>query len=614
MRRSVAGRLPAALAGALLVGAALFHLGAAAVGLAAPVLRPLHVGCMLVLVFLFWPPQRGGRENLAWWDVVCALAAVATTAFVLTEGDAFWSRPVPRPPEVFFGTALILLVLEACRRAAGWGLPIVAALALGLALTGPWTPGSDGAAAFDLPHLTALLYQSLNGVYGWAVEVSATLVVPFAIFGAFLEHYGIRKSLQRCAHAAAGGSERAPARGVVLWSLLRGGSAESGDSVSASVTEAGAGRLADAGCDRAAAHALLTACAAGAVIAPPVFGAAAFMIVGFLGTDLVDVLRMATIPAVLYACMLLWMVALGRPSDVSRDKVPRSALPGRTPCTWCHFVAPMALVIFLLLGLSPPHSVLLAIGMVLVLSLRSRASATHPARAMAALRDGMRRSLDVGAICAAAGIVAGIVDATGLALDVRAAVATWPGGLPLVAVCAGLAVAGMSVTMPVTAAYIVGATLVVPSLAEAGAPEAAAHMFVLYVAVLCGLPSRVMTSPVDAPRLRTMLRSWTYTLPALVLPAAFILAPGGRALLLDIPADTSWADVAGSVAATILALGTLAAAARNRLLRECTAVERALLIAGGLALAYPMTLTGGAGAVGLGTVLALQKFGPSRRS
>lgn len=255
---------------------------------------------------------------------------------------------------------------------------------------------------------------------------------------------------------------------------------------------------------------------------------------------------------------------------------------------------------------------LLSIAVALVLSFRDRVSAMGPVKAIAALEDGALRALDVAAICAAAGIVVGMVNATGLAIDVRATAAGWAVAMPLLAVCAGLVVAGMSFMVPVTAAYIIGATLVAPSLAGAGAPEAAAHMFVFYVAVLCGMPSLALAPAAGTARVRDMLRPWTYTLPALVVPAVLIFNPAGGALLLEMPANGPWPQVVQTGVATLLAMATLAAGARNRLLRRCSAFERALLIVSGLLLAYPTALAGLAGLAGLGAVLAWQKFGPNR--
>src|SRR6188768_1465761 len=105
----------------LLLAMSLFHLWAAVDIVTAQVLRPVHVGFMLVLVFLLFPIAKGYRNRLMWWDIVCALLGLATIAYLLTGGDEFWDRnTLPKPSDVFFGVCFVVLVLEACRRTSGW--------------------------------------------------------------------------------------------------------------------------------------------------------------------------------------------------------------------------------------------------------------------------------------------------------------------------------------------------------------------------------------------------------------------------------------------------------------------------------------------------------------
>jgi TRAP transporter 4TM/12TM fusion protein len=607
-------RAPVALVGALLVAMALYHLYAAIVGVPAQVLRPVHVGFVLALVFLLCPWHRHQRQGPGWWDVACALVGAATIAFLLAEGASFWARHHdPKPSDVFFGTALILLVLEACRRAAGWGLPIVATLLLACALAGPWQLGGWHHPGYDIARITALLYQSPDGIFGTAIGVSAALVVPFSIFGAFLEHSGARRFFLDWSGAAAGAGPRGTARTVALWSILRGGSAESVATVAEGVDTVGGPRLALAGYGKDAARGVLAGCAVGAVVAPPVPGAVGFMLVGFLAIAYLDVLRMATIPALLYGVMLLVMMQL----DFRRLGIPGAAATAPSECgsllhrNWHHLVAPVAFVALLLLGFSPTGSVLLAIAGACLLSFRSRRTAMGVSRIVYALRDGARRSLDVAATCAAAGVVVGIASATGLTPEAHAILIACAGGsLPLVALCAGLVVAAMGVVLRATAAYIVGATLVAPALTSAGAHDIAAHMFVFYVAVLAALSSPAVAPIAGGNPLQSMLQGWKYTLPALVLPFAFVLDPAGIALLLEVPSDASWSRVAWIAGTAIVGMAALAAGMQRWLLRLCTQVERWLLIVGGMLLVYPAPLADGIGLATVATVLAWQKFGP----
>src|SRR6185312_6788903 len=106
----------AQLTTALLVGMSLFHLYAAVDIVPAQVLRPVHVGWTLLLVFLLFPIAARFRNRLMWWDVVCAALGVATIAYLLAGGDDIWDRTtVPNQADVFFGVVFVLLVLEAVR-------------------------------------------------------------------------------------------------------------------------------------------------------------------------------------------------------------------------------------------------------------------------------------------------------------------------------------------------------------------------------------------------------------------------------------------------------------------------------------------------------------------
>ena len=171
----------------LLVAMSVFHLYAAVDIVPAQVLRPVHVGFMLLLVFLLFPIAAGYRNRLMWWDVVCALMGVATIAYLLAGGDDIWDRnTLPSQRDVFFGVMFVLLVLEACRRTSGWIMLCVVSLFLAYAFVGPWLPGSWQHRGYDVSSMTGFLYQTLEGIFGTAVDVSSTLIILFTIYGAFL--------------------------------------------------------------------------------------------------------------------------------------------------------------------------------------------------------------------------------------------------------------------------------------------------------------------------------------------------------------------------------------------------------------------------------------------
>jgi TRAP-type uncharacterized transport system fused permease subunit len=157
----------------LLVTMSVFHLYAAVEIVPAQVLRPVHVGCILLLVFLLFPVARRYRNRLMWWDVAGAAAGVATIVYLLQGGDDFWDRnTTPTDIDVVFGVAFVLLVLEACRRTSGWIITFVVTIFLAYGFAGPWLPGQWANRGYYVASLTGFMYQTLEGIFGTAVDVS----------------------------------------------------------------------------------------------------------------------------------------------------------------------------------------------------------------------------------------------------------------------------------------------------------------------------------------------------------------------------------------------------------------------------------------------------------
>ena len=196
----------------------LFHLYAAVDIVPAQVLRPVHVGWMLLLVFLLFPIAPRFRNRLMWWDVVGAALGVATIAYLLAGGDDFWDRnTLPDGSDVFFGVAFVLLVLEAVRRTSGWIMLFVICLFLAYAFVGPWLPGQWAHRGYDVSSMSGFMYQTLEGIFGTAVDVSSSLIILFTIYGAFLQHSGAGKfypRLELCGDGRKPHSGAGPHRGA----------------------------------------------------------------------------------------------------------------------------------------------------------------------------------------------------------------------------------------------------------------------------------------------------------------------------------------------------------------------------------------------------------------
>ena len=596
---------------ALLVIMSLFHLYAAVSIVPTMTLRPVHVGFMLLLVFLIYPATPQLRNRLMWYDVVLALVGVATIVHILMGGDDFWDRStMPDRADLVYGVVFVLLVLEAARRSTGWIMPAVVLLFAAYAFLGPWLPGHWAHRGYDVESMIGVMYMSLEGIFGTAIDVSATLIIMFTIFGAFLQHSGAGKFFLDFSFALMGGRRSGAGRTVVLSSFLLGGPSGSGVATTVTIGTVAWPMLERAGYDRNAAGGLLAAGGLGAIISPPVLGAAAFLIAEFLKISYLDVLKMAVIPTCLYYLSLFLMV------EIDARKFRSSAAEMRLTATagqlarrfWFHFLSLVAIIGFMVYGFSPLMSVFWATVTAFVVSFFARETAMWPKKLIAALADGSRQALNVAATCAAAGIIVGVVGKTGLGLKFSSIVIAYAGGnLLLTAIYTSLIVWIIGLAVPVTASYIICAVIAAPALTKLGVPDYAAHMFIFYYAVLSEVSPPTALSPfaaaaiTDGDPYKTTLQSWKYTLPAFLLPFVFVLEPAGAGLLLMAPKGVAWWQVTWIVLTATAGIAALAGGAQNWVLVRCLLWERLAMIAAGLLLVYPHPM---ADAIGLAVLAA----------
>jgi TRAP transporter 4TM/12TM fusion protein len=430
------------------------------------------------------------------------------------------------------------------------------------------------------------------------VDVSASLIILFTIYGALLQASGAGRFFVDFSFALMGGRATSAGRTVVLSSFLLGGPSGSGVATTVTLGTVAWPMMRRVGYRADDAGGLLAAGGLGAIISPPVLGAAAFLIAEYLKIGYLEVLRMAAVPTVLYYASLLFMVELdqrrigvkGGGAEVVQTEGARE-LARRYGF---HFTSLVAIVVFMVMGYSPTLSVLYAMGVAVLLSFLRPESALWPRKLIDALAAGAVQAVGIAATCACAGIIVGVITLTGLGLKFsEIAIQAAGGSLVVTALYTALIVWIVGLAVPVTASYIICAVVAAPALTKLGVPDYAAHMFVFYYAVLSEVSPPTALSPFAAAAItgagpyRTTLQAWKYTLPAFLLPFVFVTDPDGVGLLLALKPGMTWLDVAWQVFLAAAGLAALSAAAQGFARRALAGWERAGFTLAGLLMIFP---------------------------
>jgi len=572
----------------------------------------------LVMTFLLYPARptpRGlrGVQLLDWVLIACSIVALA---WPLIDFKTFVFRAAePGRMDLIGGALTIILVLEATRRTVGWILPVAAIVFILYAYYGPvldWIGlGLFAHRGYALDRLVGSLYMTLEGIFGVPLDVSATYIVLFAIYGSILQFSGAGKFFLDWAMAAMGrsGSGAGPGRTVTVAGFLLGTVSGSGVATTVTLGSVAWPLLKGAGYPPEVGGAILSAGGIGAILSPPTLGAAAFLIAEFLQISYLQVLIMAMIPTLLYYLSILLMIeADSRRLGTRPTQVGTLSLAQLTWQYGYHFSSLIAIALFMALGMTAFRAVFWAMLLAFGLSFVRADTALWPRKLWRALEDGATSVVPIVATTATAGIIVGVVTLTGLGLKIAGILVTLAGAsLVLTVVYSAIAVWLLGLAVPVTASYIIAAVMVAPALTQVGVSPAAAHMFIFYYAVLSEVSPPTALSPFAAAAItganpfRTMMITWKYTLPAFLVPFAFTLDPEGLGLLLK----GSAASIVWSSLTAALGVGALAFGAGGWLKQRASLPERVLAITAGLLLIYPSSVSDLAGAAILAVAVVL---------
>jgi len=581
--------------GTIALAFSIFQLAAVTVGgIGTFHLRVAHLTFGLVLIFLLYSGRgktRSARFTVS--DVILGIIAVACGAYLLHQYVGLAYRTgAPTTVDLVIGGALLIVVLEACRRVIGWTLLLVTMAFLLYAKYGFVVPGILGHGGLTNSRIIASSSLGLEGLFGIPLGVSATHVFIFVLFGAFLFEFGGGRFFMAIAQAATGRLVAGPAKASIVASALFG--SISGSTV-ANVVTTGVitiPLMRRMGFRPAYAGAVEAAASTGGQIMPPVMGAAAFIMAEYLNVPYSTIVIAAIIPAALYFTSLLFAVHLQARvrglDSVSANTAAAQPLRQVLREGWYHLLPLITLIYALvILRMSPMLAALWAICLVVVLGQIGKETRFRAGPILRALENGARQALPIIVATGVAGVIVGLMSISGGGPKLSFLLVDVAGDRLLVLLLLAMVAAiilGMG--LPTSAVYILLATLVAPAMVRFGVDPMAAHMFILYFGVMANVTPPIAMAAyagamvAGANMNRTSLIALRLALVGFVVPFVFAFQPS---MLFE-----------GSVLSTIWVTGTallgvfaLTVALQGFYRHSLNLVERIIVGASGVSLIAP---------------------------
>ncbi|GGD18520.1 TRAP transporter permease [Pontibacillus salipaludis] len=623
--------------------------------------RSIHLGFALMLIFLLFPARKKNLERgkLGWYDYVLAILSVGMGAYWPLNYDQIIARAGEMTQIDFYvGGLAILLVLEATRRAVGLPITIIATLFLAYAYWGRQMPDFLIHRGLDVDTIVQTMFFTTEGIFGTPLAVSSTFIFLFLLFGAFLVKTGVGQYFNDLAVALAGKRTGGPAKVAIFSSALQGtisGSSVANVVTSGSFTIPMMKRL---GYRKEFSGAVEAAASTGGQLMPPIMGAAAFLMIEFIGIDYWSIAKAAAIPAVLYFTGI-WIMTHFEAKRIGLRGLDDEEIPDKKEVLKkLYLLLPIvAIVFFLASGLSIILSALYGIFTTILVGLlrEEKFRKIYPiafvvggiayiiykaivnggladgwfvggliagtiativvsyffdgnfADTIDALVQGARTALGVVAATAAAGMIVGVVTKTGLGLKLANSLVSLANEqilLTLFFTMVAAIILGMG--SPTTANYVITSTIAAPAIIALGVMELPAHLFVFYFGIIADITPPVALAAFAASGvsggepIRTGVNAAKLAIAAFIIPYMFVLQP--ELLMID---ATFWGLIwiLFTAIAGMIAIG---AGMIGYWFRKVYWVERVLAVGGGLALIYPGGYSDTIGLVVFGGILAAQ--------
>ena len=607
--RPLSGRAAAGVVGVLAIAMSLFHLYTGGMGaFTAPIQRGVHLSFAMSLIFLLTTGLKKDepKEGVSLWNLLLAALSILPGAYLALYYEEIAERGgMVTDGEVWLGGLTILLLLEAVRRIVGWPLLLIAISALLYAFFGPYLPGVLQHRGYSLARISSQMFLSESGIMGIPLGVCSTIIALFILFGSFLEQSGGAKYFIELSQSLTRRSRGGPAKCAIVASGLMG--TISGSAVANVVTT---GNLTiplmiRTGYSKTFAGAVEAVASSGGQLAPPVMGAAAFLMADMTGISYGRIALGALLPALLYYVSLYLVVHF----EASRLQLrPVETRQGK-PENCAHMFVPVIILIVLLsLEYSPTYvGFWTIVGMTGVSWLRPATRLTGR-KILAALEDGAKSMLPVSAACACAGIVVGAVTLTGLPIKFSSLLIHFSGGmLGLLLVLTMITSIVLGMGLPTAPAYILLATLVGPALTNMGIPLLAAHMFIFYFGVVSSITPPVALAAYAASGIsgakpnETGFKACWIGLVTFIIPYMFVYDPA-------LVGMGSWAEIGTAAVMSGIGVFALAIAITGHWLKPCSRPERLLFGCGAVLTLHPEPVSSAVGMALLITASALHLF------
>jgi TRAP transporter 4TM/12TM fusion protein len=480
------------------------------------------------------------RSRLAWTDIALAAASLAVALYYIVLNERFleWSRgfSVPSSGDVIAGLALVVLVVELCRRSVGWGLTSLVVLLLAFTVFGRWMPGPLRHDNFGIPYFIEMMTITENGVFGAPLEVAATYAFLFVLFGNFYEKAGGGQLFFELAGAVTGRMRGGAAKACVTASGLYGSISGSPTADVATTGPLTIPIMTRMGIPPVRAAAIEATASSGGAMLPPVMGAVAFIMSDLTNIPYRSIAWASLLPALLYY-LSIYLLVHNEAVRNDEGRLPEEQIVplGRALANgWRHLLPIGALIALLVAGYTPVYVAAGATVAVIVLSWFHRPSAIGPRRFVECCTDTITRLVPLVGAVAAAGAVIGAIEISALAGKFTLLITALSGGYlvpTLILSAVFLVLLGMG--MPTPAVYIMGAALLAPSLRGVfNLPEMQVHLFMLYFACLSAVTPPVAVANFAAGAIAgvnpTALGPYAVKLAigGFILPFYFLFNPG----------------------------------------------------------------------------------------